>query len=105
MKTSLLLVALLSLALPGCGRTMLKESKETVIEKQATAPEVRERKEVIVQQPVVTREVIVERQPLSTSPRYCAYSQALFSSGTHSCQGGQRMLCDDGVWLRRGLTC
>ena len=102
MKTSLLLVTLLSLAVAGCGRTMVKE---TVIEKQATAPVVQERKEVIVQQPVVTREVVVERQPLSTSPRYCAYSQALFATGTHSCQNGQRMLCDDGLWLNRGMSC
>ena len=105
MKTTLLLLTLLSLALPGCGRTLVKESKVTVIERQATAPVVLERKEMILRQPAESREGLVERLPLSTSPRYCAYAQALFSTGTYACQEGKRMLCEDGRWVSRGLSC
>lgn len=98
MKTSLLTIAMLALTAAGCGHTTTKESK-TIIEKQT--PVVETRKEIVVQ-PVVTHEVILEK----TSPlRACTYSSGLFSPGTLSCQSGQQVRCEDGTWVRRGLSC
>lgn len=100
MKTSLLTIAPLALALAGCGHTTTKESK-TIIEKQTPVAETRQ--EIVVQSPpVVTHEIIVEKV---SPPRTCTYSSALFSPGTLSCQSGQQVRCEDGNWVRRGISC
>ncbi len=100
MKTSLLMLALMALALSlsGCGRTVVKESKETIREQPVQVVE--HQKEIIVEKPVM-HQILVE-QPFSTPQRVCTYSSSVFSPGTLSCQSGQQVRCEDGVWIARG---
>jgi hypothetical protein len=100
MNNTLILISMLALALAGCGgRTMVKESKETIIEKQVAAAE--PRKEIIVQSPPVTREIIVQNPTLPVQ-QSCLYSSASFAAYTLSCQSGQQVRCEDGTWVRKG---
>jgi hypothetical protein len=100
MKNALIVIPLLALALSGCGgRTMVKESKETIIEKQA--PTTESRREIVVQSPPVTREIVIQA-PTLPAPQSCLYSSASFAAYTLSCQSGQQMRCEDGSWVRKG---
>jgi hypothetical protein len=88
MKTSVLLFSMLALLLSGCGRTVVKESKETVRE-----------------QPVITqeRQVIIEKQ--APALRDCTYSATIYSHGSLSCQSGYQYSCNDGTWDGRNIRC
>lgn len=88
MKSSILLFSLLVLFVSGCGRTVVKESKETVRE-----------------QPVITqeRQVIIEK-PVPAA-RECTYAATTYSHGSTSCQGGYQYRCNDGAWDGRNLPC
>jgi len=98
MKISLIPVSMVAMALAGCGGTTVRESK-TVIERQV--PAVEQRKEIVVQTPPVTREVIVQT-PSYPPQRSCTYSSASFLAGTLSCQSGKQVRCEDGTWVNRG---
>lgn len=89
MKYSLISLAMVAIALGGCGGTTVRE--KTVIERQVPA----------VEQRPVTREVVVQT-PSYPPQRSCTYSSASFLAGTLSCQSGQQVRCEDGTWVRRG---
>lgn len=111
MKLPIILIPLLAVAVAGCGRSIVKESKETVIEKPVVAQESKEiiverpvvSREVIIEQPTLTKEVIVERQVPAL--RTCAYGSTSYSHGSLSCQGGYQYRCSDGTWEGRSLSC
>ena len=100
MKISTLLISILALSLTACGSRDVKETRETIIEKPVAA---QESKEVVIQNPTVTREIVVERQvPQSRS---CTYGNTTYSSGSLSCQSGYQYQCLDGTWTGRSLSC
>lgn len=98
MKYSLIALSIAVLTVAGCGRTTVRE---TVIEKQVPVAE--SRKEIIVQTPPVTREIIVQ-SPTMSPQRSCNYSAADFYAGTLSCQRDKQVRCEDGKWIKIG-TC
>lgn len=98
MKPSVLLISILALSLAACGSRVVKESKETVIEKPVVSHETH-----IIEKPSMTREIIVEKQV--PSPRSCAYGPTTFSSGSLTCQGGYQSQCIDGIWTSRSTLC
>lgn len=100
MKTPVLLISIVTLSLAGCSQPLMKESKETVIEKPVA---VQPSREIVVEKPHVTREIIVER-PVAT-PRPCTYGPAAFSHGSMSCQGGYQFRCLDGTWQGLNTLC
>ena len=89
MKSSALLISILALSLSACGTRVVKESKETIIEKPVAAQE--------------TKEVIIERQV--PQPRSCTYGNTTYSSSSLSCQGGYQYQCLDGIWTGRNSAC
>jgi hypothetical protein len=97
MKRSVLLIPVLALSLAACGREVVKESKETVVEKPTAA------RETVVVPPQVTKETIVQ-EPLPAL-RSCTYLSTTYSEGSLSCQNGYVFRCDDGTWLGRGDSC
>lgn len=97
MKSPIILVPILVLAVAGCGRTVVKESKETVVEKPVVS------REVIIEKPTVSREVVVERS--TPAARTCTYGSTNYSHGSLSCQGGYQFRCSDGTWEGRSQSC
>lgn len=95
MKSSLLPLTLLALALTACSST-----RETVVERPVVSHETRE---IIVEKPAVTHEIVVEKPVVL--PRSCAYGLNTYSSSSLSCQGGYQYQCIDGAWASRSLTC
>ncbi len=87
MKSSIVPLALITVALAACSST-----RETVVEKPVVSRE--------------TREIIVEKQTqLPQLPRSCAYGSNTYSSNSLNCQGGQQYQCVDGTWVGRNLVC
>ncbi len=82
MKSSAMLIPVLMLALTACSRPMVKETKETIIER-----------------------------PVATTPagapalRSCVYGSTSYSTGSVSCQAGYQFRCQDGSWQGSGMSC
>lgn len=100
MKSSALLISILALSLTACGSREIKESRETIIEKPMAGQET---KEVIIQRPTETREIVIERQ--APQPRSCTYGNTIYSSSSLSCQGGYQYQCIDGTWTGHSRLC
>jgi hypothetical protein len=101
MKQSVLLMAILAWSVAGCSHTV-RETKETVVEQPVVT---KEHRETIIEKPIVTheKEVIVERPvpPL----RSCSYMSSTYSDGSVACQSGSEFRCVDGSWTGLGLAC
>ncbi len=89
MKSSVLLISILVLSLTGCGSRVVKESKETVIERPVASQQ--------------NREIIVQKEV--SPPRSCVYRSNTYSSNSMTCQDGFQFQCIDGTWNGRNLTC
>ena len=89
MKRTLALVAL-PFALAACGGDEVIREKETVVER-----------------PVVTERVIVDRPSaaVGASAPACTYSSRSYSAGSVSCQEGREFRCTNGAWERTETFC
>jgi hypothetical protein len=89
MKRTLALVAL-PFVLAACGGDEVVREKETIVER-----------------PVVTERVIVDRPSAAagTSAPACTYASRGYSAGSVSCQEGREFRCTNGAWERTETFC
>ena len=81
MKTAMLVCSLLAVFLTGCSRPIIRETKETVIERKTETPA-----------PAV-------------AARSCMFASTAYSHGSVSCQSGYQFQCNDGAWTGINRTC
>lgn len=69
--------------------------------------EVVREKETVVERPVVTERVIVDRPSAAAgaSAPACTYASRSYSAGSVSCQEGREFRCSNGVWERADTFC
>ena len=69
--------------------------------------EVIREKETVVERPVVTERVIVDRPSAAagSSAPTCTYSSRSYSAGSMSCQEGREFRCTNGAWEKTETLC
>ena len=69
--------------------------------------EVIREKETVVERPVVTERVIVDRPSaaVGASAPTCTYASRSYSAGSMSCQEGREFRCTNGVWEKTESFC
>ena len=88
MKLSIALMFLSALLLASCSRPVVRETKETVVEKPVV-------KETVVERPAAAGATVAS----------CTYASQAYSHGSVSCQDRSQYRCDNGIWNRTLNAC
>ena len=88
MKLSITLMLLSAALLAGCSRPIVRETRETIVER-----------------PVVRETTVVQPAAGMSAPPSCVYASQAYSHGSASCQDRAQYRCDNGIWTRTFNAC